>query len=377
MTHINRLQRLDLLRSLLQKGEHCGKDEAFQTLIHEQGPRVELQTLPARQFLQSFSSWCIKVQTVLEEGMSNPFEQLVVEENCTPHPCEAVALLLEPSLKELDGLAVRRLLPSPLRQMVGPFIFFDHFGPAQLSPGQGMDVRPHPHINLATVTYLFEGVIRHRDSLGKVQDILPGAVNLMLAGRGIVHSERTPPETRSTAHRLHGLQLWLALPEQTEETEANFYHYPAERLPVSDSSGVALKLIMGEAFGMRSPVATFSPTLYAEATLQPGAEITLPTDVAERAVYLVSGHLEVGNQQLREQTMAVFESDRRVTLVARRTSVLALIGGTALGPRHMYWNFISSRQERIDKAKRDWKEGRFPQVPGETESIPLPEHSHE
>jgi len=304
--------------------------------------------------------------------MSNLLNRDTGDDICTRHPCRGIDLLLEPHIKDLGGFSVRRLLPSRDRQMVGPFIFFDHFGPADMPPGQGMDVRPHPHINLATITYLFDGEILHRDSLGTVQAIRPGAINLMTAGRGIVHSERTPDELRAQGHRLHGLQLWVALPEETEETEPAFGHYPANQLPTLELPGVSLRVMIGNAFGLSSPVQVCSPTLYAEARLEAGASLKLPSDVTERAVYLVSGTVLSGDRLIEPRTLAVLHPQAEITLNAREPSQLALVGGEPLGRRSMFWNFVSSRPERIEQAKQDWQAGQFPKVPGETEFIPLP-----
>lgn len=257
--------------------------------------------------------------------------------------------------------------------MVGPWIFFDHMGPADFPPGKGIDVRPHPHINLATVTYLFEGEILHRDSLGSYQGIRPGDINLMVAGRGIVHSERERPEVKHVAHRLHGLQLWLALPEQDEEIEPAFHHYPSEDIPGVVVEEVPVRVMMGTAYGVTSPVKTFAETLYVEAHLQPGQSITLP-DVEERAVYVAKGEMKARESRIPEYAMAVFGDEAGVTLTAVRESRIAIIGGEHLGDRFIEWNFVSSRQERIEQAKQDWKSGKFPKVPGdEEEFIPLPE----
>lgn len=304
--------------------------------------------------------------------MSNLLDATTADETCTAHPCRAIEMLLEPHVKDLGGFSVRRLLPSSQRRMVGPFIFFDHFGPAAFAPGEGMDVRPHPHINLATVTYLFEGEILHRDSLGSVQAIRPGAINLMTAGAGIVHSERTPQQLRSAGHRLHGLQLWLALPEVNEEDTPAFVHYPAEVMPTRDEDGVRLRVMIGTACGLTSPVKTCSEALYLEAELQPGAVLQLPDEVPERAVYVVSGQLNLGRREMPAHSMAVLDASPRIQVTARQPTRLAMIGGAPLGKRYIDWNFVSSRQERIAQAKDDWRNDRFAKVPGETEFIPLP-----
>jgi len=304
--------------------------------------------------------------------MSNLLENTTADEVCTANPCQAVELLLEPHVKDLGGFSVRRLLPSPQRRMVGPFIFFDHFGPAEFAPGEGMDVRPHPHINLATVTYLFEGEILHRDSLGSVQAIRPGAINLMTAGRGIVHSERTPPELRSGGHRLHGLQLWMALPEEHEEDAPAFEHYPAETMPTREADGVTLRVMIGSAYGLASPVKSCSETLYFEAELLPGAVLQLPDGEIERGVYVVSGRMKIGRRELSPHSMAILDRSPGIQLTALETTRLAVIGGAPLGKRYIDWNFVSSRRERIEQARQNWRDGGFPPVPGETEFIPLP-----
>ncbi len=304
--------------------------------------------------------------------MSNPTR--VVEQVCdTVTPGASVELLVRPRDRDLGGFSVRRVLPTRGRKMVGPWIFFDHMGPASFEPGRGIDVRPHPHVNLATVTYLFDGEILHRDSEGSLQAIRPGDINLMVAGRGIVHSERETPETRNRPHRLHGLQLWLALPEQDEEIDPAFHHYPAASIPRVTVGGVPVRVMMGSAFGEASPVRTFAETLYLEATLEDGQSLALP-ETGERAAYVVSGHLETGDTGIDEHSLAVFASGSRITLTATRPSRIAVIGGEPLGNRHIEWNFVSSRKERIEQAKALWISGGFPRVRGdEEEFIPLPE----
>lgn len=293
---------------------------------------------------------------------------------CMSTPGEnAVTLLLQPRDKDLGGFTVRRLLPTAQRKMVGPWIFFDHMGPADFPPGKGINVRPHPHINLATVTYLFEGEILHRDSLGSLQTIVPGDINLMVAGRGIVHSERERPEVTATAHRLHGLQLWLALPTADEEVKPAFHHYPGADIPTRTIDGVPLRVMMGSAYGVTSPVKTFADTLYVEAHLQAGQRLSLP-DAPERALYVVSGTLNLDGTTLPEHSMAILSETSTLVVEAATESRIALIGGEPLGPRFIDWNFVSSRKERIDEARADWREGRFPKVPGdEEEFIPLPD----
>ncbi|MBY5980681.1 pirin family protein [Ferrimonas balearica] len=286
--------------------------------------------------------------------------------------CGAIERVVTPKDKDLGGFSVRRTLPTRELRSVGPWVFFDHMGPASFAAGTGINVRPHPHINLATVTYLFEGEILHRDSLGSLQPIQPGDVNLMVAGRGIVHSERERPEVTAQPHGLHGLQLWLALPEADEETQPAFYHYPAKSIPQTQVGKVPVRVIMGEAYGQRSPVKTFAETLYLEARLSAGQSLTLPV-AQQRALYLVSGGVKVGETELSEHAMAVLAPEAGVTVTAETDSLVALIGGEAMPPRYMEWNFVSSSKDRIAQAKADWQAGRFPLVPGdEEEQIPLP-----
>jgi redox-sensitive bicupin YhaK (pirin superfamily) len=287
-----------------------------------------------------------------------------------------VDLTIEPRTRDLGGFSVRRVLPSASRRMVGPFIFFDEMGPAVLAPGQGLDVRPHPHIGLATITYLFEGELMHRDSLGFVQPIRPGAVNLMTAGRGIVHSERSGDD-RAVEAPLHGLQLWIALPEASEEIEPGFVHYPAGGLPELELGGTRIRLVMGEAFGHASPVRSYSPLVYLEARLPAGASFTLPTEQPERGVYVVSGSVDVTGDPREEHhaagVMLIARPGADVELTAREASRVVVIGGEPVGPRHIWWNFVSSSKSRIEQAKDDWRAMRFGTVPGDDEFIPLPE----
>jgi redox-sensitive bicupin YhaK (pirin superfamily) len=272
-------------------------------------------------------------------------------------------------------LPVRRILPSSTRRLVGPFIFFDHMGPATLPRGQGIAVRPHPHINLATVTYLFEGEIVHRDSLGSQQPIRPGAINWMTAGRGIVHSERSSDEQRARGPVVHGIQLWVALPREHEETAPAFHHHPAETLPELTRDGVALRLLAGAAFGHSSAVRTFSPLFYAEARMPAGSRLVLPSEHAERAAYVVEGAVCCGDERARLGRMLVFAAGAEVVLECEVDARVMLLGGAPLdGPRHIFWNFVSSSRERIEQAKQQWRQGAFPKVPGdEHEAIPLPE----
>ncbi|MEO6369294.1 MAG: pirin family protein, partial [Steroidobacteraceae bacterium] len=275
--------------------------------------------------------------------------------------------------RDLGGFEVRRALPSSQRQMVGPFISFDQMGPAEFLTGQGIDVRPHPHIGLSTVTYLFDGEIMHRDSLGTVIDIRPGEMNLMTAGRGIVHSERTSPALRAAGHTLHGIQAWIALPRSHEECEPAFAHFGAAELPLLVDGGASLHLIAGEAGGARSPVETALPMIYADAQLAAGATLQFDAHYAERAVYTVTGEIEIGGERCAPSQMLVLKPGAAVTIRAITASRCMLLGGEPVdGPRHLWWNFVSSSRERIEQAKQDWQAGRFAQVPGETEFIPLP-----
>lgn len=293
--------------------------------------------------------------------------------DCTEDPgCGAMLKVIRPREKDLGGFSVRRLLPVAGQQMVGPWIFFDHMGPAFFPAGTGINVRPHPHINLATVTYLFEGEILHRDSLGSLQPIVPGDINLMVAGRGIVHSERERAEVTAVDHQLHGLQLWLVLPEADEETAPAFYHYPGAQIPAVSVEGVPVRVIMGSAYGQTSPVKQFADTLYIEAHLKAGQSLVLP-QAPERALYVASGQLQLRDNQLDQYEMAVLDANSVVTIHASKDSRIALIGGEQMAPRFIEWNFVSSKRERIEQAKADWQQGKFPTVPGdETEFIPLP-----
>jgi redox-sensitive bicupin YhaK (pirin superfamily) len=284
-----------------------------------------------------------------------------------------IELTIEPRVRSLGEFDVRRVLPAAKRRMVGPFVFFDHMGPAVFPPGHGIAVRPHPHIGLATITYLFEGEIMHRDSLGYAQLIQAGAVNLMTAGRGIVHSERASDDLAVTS-RLHGIQSWLALPTDQEETEPSFIHYDTTALPALTLNGCDVRVIMGTAYGQTSPVLTHSPTLYFEAWLPPGAELALPTTARERAVYVVSGNVSIAGRPYAEGTLAVAREGADVRLRADAESRVMVLGGEPLGARHIWWNFVSSSPERIEIAKRDWAAGRMGKVPGDDEFIPLPDH---
>jgi len=274
-----------------------------------------------------------------------------------------------------DGFTVRRLLPVLEARHVGPFVFYDHMGPVDLAPGRGMDVRPHPHIGLATVTWLFDGIIRHRDSLGSLADITPGAVNWMTAGRGIAHSERTPPGARASGQRMHGVQVWVALPKADEETAPEFHHHDAATLPKISLPGAELVLIAGSAYGQESPVKVFAPMFFVEARLQAGTELALPQEHAERGVHVAEGAVEWGGVALAAGQMAVQAGAPAPPLRVREASRVMLFGGAPLdGERHLWWNFVSSTRERIEQAKDDWRAQRFGKVAGdEEEFIPLPE----
>ena len=281
--------------------------------------------------------------------------------------------IVEPKVVDLGEFEVRRLLPQAGLRQVGPWVFFDHMGPAELSAGNGIDVRPHPHINLATVTFLFEGEILHRDSLGSVQEIRPGDLNLMVAGRGITHSEREREEVRRADHRLHGLQLWHALPEAQEEIDPAFYHYSAADLPRFTEAGADVRLMMGAAYGRTTPVKTYSPTLYLEAVLDAAETLELPA-VEELAVYVVEGRVRQGRDEIPRFHMARVTTGESEPIDALERSRIVLIGGTAMGRRHIYWNFVSSRLERIEQAREMWRAGEFPMIPGDSEEfIPLPD----
>jgi redox-sensitive bicupin YhaK (pirin superfamily) len=288
---------------------------------------------------------------------------------------DAIDLIVVPRSVDVGHFAVRRALPHAKRRMVGPFIFFDHFGPAEFHSGQGIDVRPHPHIGLATVTYLFDGEIMHRDSLGTAAAIRPGEVNWMTAGRGIVHSERTAPEHRREGEPIHGLQCWVALPATEEERTPAFTHYDSAALPLLRQNGTTVRVVAGSIYGERSPVETLMETLFADVTL--AADTALPVDnaVEERAAYLISGEVEIAGDRFEAGRLLVFRPGDAITITAKTDAHLVLLGGAAMdGPRHIWWNFVSSRKERIEQAKNDWKLARFDSVPGDDkEFIPLPE----
>ena len=273
------------------------------------------------------------------------------------------------------GVSVSRLLPASERRMVGPFVFFDHLGPIDFGPGQGMDVRPHPHIGLATVTWSFEGEILHRDSLGTEQAIRPGALNWMIAGRGIAHSERTPPALRASGSRTHFLQLWVALPTRHEEIEPSFQHHPADSIPALALGAARVRVIAGSSWGVTSPAKVLSLLFYAEAQLPAGSALELPAEHRERGLYVVEGAIRCGEHQHAVGTMLVFKSGVTARVAASGPARVVVLGGEPLdGPRHVFWNFVSSSTERIERAKRDWREGRFAKIPGDDRDfIPLPE----
>jgi redox-sensitive bicupin YhaK (pirin superfamily) len=298
------------------------------------------------------------------------------ENSALPAPPKGVELVLLPRVHDLGGFEVRRALPAQERQMVGPFIFFDQMGPGEFLAGRGLDVRPHPHIGLSTVTYLFDGSILHRDSLGSEQPIVPGDVNWMTAGRGIAHSERTDPALRAQQNRLFGIQSWVALPKGAEEAAPGFVHHPAASLPLVEDGGVRLRLIAGAGWGLTAPVAVSSPLFYADAALDAGAALPLPDEHEERAVYVLDGEIEVAGDRFTPGRMLLFRARDRLALRAGPLGArVLLLGGAAMdGPRYLFWNFVSSRRERIEQAKADWQAGRYGVVPGdENEFIPLPE----
>lgn len=289
---------------------------------------------------------------------------------------ETIETVLIPRTHDVGGFAVQRALPTQDRRMVGPFIFFDQMGPGEFLAGSGLDVRPHPHIGLATVTYLFEGEIMHRDSLGSVQPIRPGDVNWMTAGGGIAHSERTDRAQRAHSNRLFGIQSWIALPQSEEETTPAFAHHPAASLPTLSDRGASVRLIAGEAWGERSPVAVLSPMFYADVALDTNAVVPLPQEHAERAAYVLEGTIEVSGDRFEPGGMLIFRPRDGLALraVGGPARLLVLGGAPMDGPRHLFWNFVSSRRERIEQAKADWKAGRFAKVAQDgQEFIPLPE----
>ncbi|MGE0063293.1 MAG: pirin family protein [Xanthobacteraceae bacterium] len=290
--------------------------------------------------------------------------------------CDAIKQVIVPRSVDLgDGFAVRRALPSAQSRMVGPFIFFDHFGPAEFRAGHGLDVRPHPHIGLATVSYLFDGEIMHRDSLGTALPIKPGEVNLMTAGRGIVHSERTGTEMRETGGPIHGLQMWVALPAAKEEMAPQFAHHEVDEFPIVRSDGLFARVVMGEAYGEKSPVPTTYETLFVNMAMRPGASVPLDAGHEERAIYTVRGTIEIAGDRFEPGRLLVFKPGDKITVKAIDDAHFAILGGAPMdGPRHIWWNFVSSRKDRIEQAKAEWKAGHFDKVPGdEIEFIPLPD----
>jgi redox-sensitive bicupin YhaK (pirin superfamily) len=290
--------------------------------------------------------------------------------------CDQIELMVIPNAKDIGGFEVRRALPTAKRRLVGPFIFFDRMGPAILRAGHALDVRPHPHIGLSTVTYLFDGKIRHRDSLGTEMVIAPGDVNLMTAGCGIVHSERTPEELRGAPMSVSGLQTWLALPDGKEEIAPVFANTSVARLPEIDAEGVSGRVVIGEFSGLRSPVATASDTLYADLRLAAGASVKIPADAEERAIYTLEGDVSIAGDVFPAERLLVFKPGEEIVVSSERGAHFMLFGGASLGSqRYIWWNFVSSSKERIEQAKQEWKTGRFDIVPGdEEEFIPLPEN---
>ena len=283
--------------------------------------------------------------------------------------------LIAPRTHDLGGFQVRRAVPSLQARSVGPFVFVDHMGPALFEPGRGIDVRPHPHIGLATVTYLWAGALRHRDTLGSVQDILPGDVNWMTAGRGIAHSERTPPDPRASGHAVHGMQTWVALPKADEEVAPSFHHHAASTLPLREHAGATLRVIAGRGFGMESPVRVFADTFNVAVDLAPDAELPIEADAVERALYVLEGEAQLDGADLPEKHLVVLDRGARHVLRAKTPLKAMLFGGEPLdAPRHMWWNFVSSSKERIEQARHDWDSGAFGLIPGDdVERIPLPE----
>ncbi|MGE0827740.1 MAG: pirin family protein [Hyphomonadaceae bacterium] len=285
-----------------------------------------------------------------------------------------IAQLIEPKPHDLgDGFLVRRALPTPARRNIGPFVFLDQMGPATITAGKGLDVRPHPHIGLATVTYLYDGEIMHRDSLGYAQPIRPGELNWMSAGRGIVHSERSPDEKRASGDRVFGLQAWVALPRAAEESDPSFQHFGAEALPAWEADGAAFTLIAGEAFGRKSPARTLSPLFYVDVRMAAKSSFILPDEYEEQAVYVASGAALIAGEMVESGRLAVLARGG-ARICANDDARLMLLGGSALdAPRHVWWNFVSSRKERIEEAKTLWRAGGFDRVPGDDEFIPLPD----
>jgi redox-sensitive bicupin YhaK (pirin superfamily) len=300
--------------------------------------------------------------------------KLPFDPTALPAGAEPETVIVAPPRELGGGFRVRRALPTIQQRMVGAFVFFDQMGPVAFHSGEGLDVRPHPHIGLATVTYLFEGEVLHRDSLGTVQRIVPGEVNWMTAGRGIVHSERTPAEARARGGRLFGIQLWVALPKEHEEIAPSFAHTRADALPVLEDRGIHLRVVLGTLHGAKSPVAVLSGMFYGAVTLEPGARFPLPAEHEERAAYVAEGAVSIAGERFEAGALLVFRPRDVVVVEAVAATRLLVLGGEpADGPRHIFWNFVSSSRDRIEAAKADWRAGRFGAVPGETEFIPLPE----
>jgi redox-sensitive bicupin YhaK (pirin superfamily) len=282
--------------------------------------------------------------------------------------------IIIPRLHDLGGFEVRRALPAAERRMIGSFVFLDQMGPANLPPGRGIDVRPHPHVGLATVTYLFAGEIFHRDTLGSAQAIRAGEINWMTAGRGIAHSERTDAPVRAAGGPVSGLQTWVGLPKTHEETEPSFVHHGAGSLPIVEGDRMKARILIGSAFGATSPVKTFSEMIYADIALEIGARLRVPGDLEERGLYIVEGPIEIDGVPYAPSQLLVLKPGAEIIVSAPAGARVMLLGGEPLdGPRHLWWNFVSSSKERIETAKREWKEGRFGKVPGDDEFIPLPE----
>ncbi|MBX3192758.1 MAG: pirin family protein [Labilithrix sp.] len=297
------------------------------------------------------------------------------EPECVDAESASIELLVDARPRDLGGFSVRRVLPSVRRRLVGPFIFFDHMGPAEIAPGVGFDVRPHPHIGLATITYLFDGAIDHRDTLGSMQAIRPGDVNWMIAGRGIAHSERSSPEARRDGIRIHGIQSWVALPVEQEETEPRFEHHPSSTIPRIARDGAVLDVIAGTAYGERSPVSVLSPTLYVHGSLEAGARVAIDDEHEQRAIYVVEGSVGCDERSFRAGTLIVLRPGAKVSIASSEATRVMIIGGAKLeGTRNVWWNFVSSSAERIERAKDDWRNQRFGKIPGDDlEFIPLPE----
>ncbi len=285
-----------------------------------------------------------------------------------------IEMIIEGRSRDLGGFEVKRVLPFAKKKTIGAFIFLDQMGPAEFSPGNGIDVRPHPHIGLSTVTYLFEGRIVHRDSLGYVQEILPGEVNWMTAGSGVVHSERTAPEDRENGYSLYGIQVWVALPKKFETVEPSFFHHKSHELPEFEKNGVKLKLILGSAYGHTSPVKTYSDMFYLDVQMQAQQKLLWPKTQHESGIYVVEGELLIDGQKVSAGNLAVFKSNMDIQIEASASVRAMILGGEPLdGSREIFWNFVASSKEKIEDAKERWKAQSFPKIKGETEFIPLPD----